>query len=259
MMNHVARRKLGELLADGHQVCGVMIARQNADGTETRGAVSAGGLVIWWHAEQARQCSMSNESKALELAQSLRDGTYLLSQERDNTADALERQHAEIESLRAQLATRVPDKRDNRHASGAAWERAEGWNDCVRHMLSAAPSQQAPVQGEPSAAVAWAQGYRQGIDDERTSEANIGIAGFGAKVEPARQNPYANTTTQQASEPMTSEELWPIVSTARVELFDLAQQWSDNKIHSYQFAAQAEQIVGTAIREAERHNRIGQP
>jgi hypothetical protein len=49
-MNHVARRKLGELLADGHQVCGVMIARQNSDGTETRGAVSAGGLVIWWHA-----------------------------------------------------------------------------------------------------------------------------------------------------------------------------------------------------------------
>lgn len=40
------------------------------------------------------------------------------------------------------------------------------------------------------AAVAWAQGYQQGIEDERTSEANIGIAGFGAKVEPARQNPY---------------------------------------------------------------------
>jgi hypothetical protein len=32
---------------------------------------------------------MSNESKALELAQSLRDGTYLLSQERDNTADKI--------------------------------------------------------------------------------------------------------------------------------------------------------------------------
>lgn len=41
------------------------------------------------------------------------------------------------------------------------------------------------------AAVAWAQGYQQGIEDERTSEANIGIAGFGAKVEPARQNPYS--------------------------------------------------------------------
>ena len=37
---------------------------------------------------------------------------------------------------------------------------------------------------------AWQQGYHQGVLDERTSEANIGIAGFGAKVEPARINPY---------------------------------------------------------------------
>lgn len=47
-LNHVARRKLQDLLADGHQVAGVMIERQNADGTVTRGAVGAGGLVIWW-------------------------------------------------------------------------------------------------------------------------------------------------------------------------------------------------------------------
>jgi hypothetical protein len=40
-------------------------------------------------------------------------------------------------------------------------------------------------------ALAWAEGYKAGIEDERSSEANIGIAGFGAKVEPARQNPYA--------------------------------------------------------------------
>lgn len=37
---------------------------------------------------------------------------------------------------------------------------------------------------------AWAEGYSQGVEDERTSEDNIGIAGFGAKVEPARENPY---------------------------------------------------------------------
>lgn len=37
----------------------------------------------------------------------------------------------------------------------------------------------------------WAEAYKQGVEDERTSEANIGIAGFGAKVNPARQNPYA--------------------------------------------------------------------
>lgn len=37
----------------------------------------------------------------------------------------------------------------------------------------------------------WAKAYKQGVEDERTSEANIGIAGFGEKVNPARQNPYA--------------------------------------------------------------------
>ena len=31
-----------------------MIQRQNADGTVTRGAVSAGGMVIWWHPERAQ-------------------------------------------------------------------------------------------------------------------------------------------------------------------------------------------------------------
>jgi hypothetical protein len=38
----------------------------------------------------------------------------------------------------------------------------------------------APVQ-EP-VAQAWDEGYRAGIDDERMSEASIGIAGFDAKV-----------------------------------------------------------------------------
>jgi hypothetical protein len=41
------------------------------------------------------------------------------------------------------------------------------------------------------AAKAWAAGYQQGVEDERISENNIGIAGFGMKVEPARENPYA--------------------------------------------------------------------
>ena len=47
-----------------------------------------------------------------------------------------------------------------------------------------------PVNQEP-VALAWEEGYRQGIEDERTSEANIGICGFNAKVEPNRQNPYS--------------------------------------------------------------------
>jgi hypothetical protein len=37
---------------------------------------------------------------------------------------------------------------------------------------------------------AWEEGYKQGVDDERTSEASIGIAGGNFKVNPARENPY---------------------------------------------------------------------
>jgi hypothetical protein len=65
----------------------------------------------------------------------------------------------------------------------------------------------APVQ-EP-VAQAWDEGYRAGIDDERTSEASIGIAGFDAKVEPARNNPY-RTTQPAAQKPwvnLTVDEL----------------------------------------------------
>jgi len=59
---------------------------------------------------------------------------------------------------------------------------------------------------------AWDEGYRQGVEDERTSEANIGYAGFGAKVEPARQNPYGTTppkppVTQRTWVGLTDEEI----------------------------------------------------
>ena len=49
-------------------------------------------------------------------------------------------------------------------------------------------------------ALAWAEGYQMGIADERTSEANIGIAGFNAKVEPARENPYITTQPQRSKD-----------------------------------------------------------
>jgi len=62
----------------------------------------------------------------------------------------------------------------------------------VTHLIP--PQQEA--KDEP-VALAWAEGYRMGIADERTSEANIGIAGFNAKVEPARENPYITTPSQQ--------------------------------------------------------------
>jgi hypothetical protein len=47
---------------------------------------------------------------------------------------------------------------------------------------------------------AWAEGYRSGVDDERMSEANIGIAGFDAKVEPARVNPYRRTPPESGGQ-----------------------------------------------------------
>jgi hypothetical protein len=77
---------------------------------------------------------------------------------------------------------------------------AEGFNDACK-------TKPAPVQ-EP-VAQAWAEGYRAGIDDERTSEANIGIAGMDMKVEPARNNPYRTTppAAQPAPVPLTDEEI----------------------------------------------------
>jgi hypothetical protein len=59
------------------------------------------------------------------------------------------------------------------------------------------------AQNNPSFASAWAQGYRTGINDERESETNIGAAGFGAKIEPARANPY----THPARKPMTRDDM----------------------------------------------------
>lgn len=49
------------------------------------------------------------------------------------------------------------------------------------------------------AATAWAEGYASGVIDERTSDANIGVAGFGAKIDPARENPYLFTAPVAAA------------------------------------------------------------
>lgn len=48
----VARRKLDELLASGWHVNGVSIERAHEDGAVTRGAVTSGGMVLWWHPGQ---------------------------------------------------------------------------------------------------------------------------------------------------------------------------------------------------------------
>jgi len=39
-----------------------------------------------------------------------------------------------------------------------------------------------------------ADAYRLGVSDERISEDNIGICGFGAKVEPARERTHTFET-----------------------------------------------------------------
>ncbi len=63
---------------------------------------------------------------------------------------------------------------------------------------------------------AWAEGYQAGINDERASEANIGIAGFGAKVQPARNNPYAAAPAPVA-QPLTDQQ----IDALSDEVFDL--------------------------------------
>lgn len=52
----------------------------------------------------------------------------------------------------------------------------------------------------PSAQKAWGHGYKSGVEDERTSEANIGIAGLGGKINTARENPYRNKFAQPTAQ-----------------------------------------------------------
>ena len=80
-------------------------------------------------------------------------------------------------------------------------------DDCWRwhHECAIAKIERLAQPEQEPVALAWDEGYRQGVQDERTSEANIGIAGFGAKVKPARQNPYGITPPQR--KPLTDEEI----------------------------------------------------
>jgi hypothetical protein len=79
----------------------------------------------------------------------------------------------------------------------------------VRHLKAITAIKAALEAKDEPVALAWAEGYRMGISDERTSEANIGIAGFNAKVEPARKNPYATTPPQQEAKDEPWEQLYP--------------------------------------------------
>lgn len=83
---------------------------------------------------------------------------------------------------------------ENAASIPAAMQRAE--NAAKAAEIRAAISALSAGQAGGEAAKAWAEGYRAGVEDERISEANIGTAGFGAKVEPSRQNPYATPATE---------------------------------------------------------------
>ena len=63
-------------------------------------------------------------------------------------------------------------------------------------------------QMQEPVAQAWSEGYRAGIDDERMSEANIGIAGFDAKIEPARNNRTISPAAQRQWVGLTDEAIW---------------------------------------------------
>lgn len=85
-----------------------------------------------------------------------------------------------------------------------------------------------PVGGAVSNA--WDEGYRTGIIDEQMSEANIGIAGFNAKVNPARNNPYqSNTSPQPPVEvpPVPNDDLFRMARDAGFVWCDVveAQFW----------------------------------
>ena len=86
--------------------------------------------------------------------------------------------------------------------SAEDWENIDPmWHWMYRPLYPSPPAQQNPV------AAAWDEGYRQGVEDEQISASNIGIAGFGAKVEPARQNPYGTTPPQRPWVGLTDEEI----------------------------------------------------
>jgi hypothetical protein len=94
-----------------------------------------------------------------------------------------------LEKLTAFEALVRADERKSFYGQDKPAECADG---CPPNLVCDYCQVVAPAVQEP-VAQAWDEGYRAGIDDERTSEASIGIAGFDAKVEPARNNPYRTT------------------------------------------------------------------
>jgi hypothetical protein len=131
------------------------------------------------------------------------------------------------------IADAVAAERERwQHVARAAQEVTTGGEDKIdafevpSHLIAAlalaldeAPAKAAPVAQpqQEQAAKAWAEGYRAGIDDERTSEDNIGIAGFGAKVQPARNNPY-RANAAPVAQPLTDAQRQVVFLRAEADL-----------------------------------------
>lgn len=122
--------------------------------------------------------------RAAQLAQSKAEA------ERDALAaklDAANARIAELEELKCSVCgLRVAHLNANGFVIG--WGCANGDN-CKDDRL---------VQAR---AAGWDEGYKSGVDDERTSADNVGIAGFGMKVNPARVNPYRSAAPDSPRPP----------------------------------------------------------
>lgn len=70
-----------------------------------------------------------------------------------------------------------------------------GWPDCEKPPIQISLDAPTANNEKITLAEAWAEGYARGIEDERISQASIGICGYGQKVSPNRNNPYGKFTT----------------------------------------------------------------
>ena len=92
----------------------------------------------------------------------------------------------------------------------------------------------------------------------------VGCSNSACPIEPCH---YADTeaeaiatwnrrTPTPVAVPLTDEQMYEARRRAASQLFDLALQWADNKIHSYQFANEAEKIVNAFARRVEAAHGI---
>lgn len=117
----VAASKLHSLFERGYTVCGVAIQRIHQSGNFDRGAITTGGMVMWWQklfsGDELEASNVQQPSNVLQLAEALHEmaNTYLSTggdfvpaprskadELIDEAASELRRQHARIAELEAE-------------------------------------------------------------------------------------------------------------------------------------------------------------